>query len=172
MLDEIYKNGELYYNFMKDFLQRKITPWEFRTKYSNQRCKDLDQDKNKGYTFEKYEEKLRNLSLNEKKFKDEYFDLLNYEGMSILKDYEEGAKVLDIQGELFFMGIWNFLDCPIIEFYPSENEGFDPKVDTDEQTLTKIVHAAFNVLERNKDRWVSEAQKFEEKPQKDNGQRI
>jgi uncharacterized protein YyaL (SSP411 family) len=167
MNSEIYENKALYYNFMKDFLQKRMNSWEFRTKYLGQRSRDSDQDKKNGYTYEKYEEELKNLTENEKKFEKEYYDVLNYEGMSVLKEYEKGAKILDIKGEMFFMGIWNYVDCPIIEHYPSDREGFDSKEDIDEQTLTEIIQAAFDVLERNKDRWEMEKQSKE-----NNGEKI
>lgn len=153
MINETYKNSSLYYFMMDDFLQEKISPDEFQTKYLNQRDKDFDQDEKNGYTYEKYKEKLKNLPQNEKEFKDKYCDVLYEKGMSTLDQYEKGAKSLNVKGEIFFMGIWNYLDCHIIQFYPSNEEGFDPRFDTDEQTLIKIVQAAFGVLERNKDRW-------------------
>lgn len=153
MISEIYKNGELYYNFMKDFLQKKISPWEFRTVYWNQRDKDIDQNRISGYR-DYYLSRV--LQGNEKKFKEEFCQLLHDKGISALEEYENGAKSLDIKDEMFFMGIWNFIDYPVNDYYPSDDEAFDSLSDIDEKTLTEIIQAVFDVLERNKDRWVIE----------------
>lgn len=169
MISEIYKNAELYYNFMNDFLQRKINSWEFRTEYLSQRHEDLDKNKTSGYS-DYYLHKI--LWGNEKKFEEEYSNILYEKGKLMLKEYEQGAKDLDIKGEIFFMGIWDFIDIPIIEFYPSDREGFDPKFDIDEKMLKEIVQAAFDVLERNKDRWMTKKQETQENPKEDNGQKI
>lgn len=61
MIDETYKNSIEYYFMMKDFLQKKISPDEFQTKYLKQRRLDFGQNKEKRYTYEKYEENLKNL---------------------------------------------------------------------------------------------------------------
>lgn len=155
MISEIYKNRMLYYNFMKDFLDGKIIPWEFRKKYWHQRNGDLDINKESGYR-DYYLSKV--FLGNEKIFEEEYADFLyqksrTNECLNILQEYEKGANELNIVGEDFFMGIWNFIDEYVREYYPSDNDGFDPASDVDEQTLTKIIRAVFDVLERNKDRW-------------------
>lgn len=153
MIDEVYKNRMVYYNAMKDLLSGEISPLKFREKYWGQRFKDLNENDNKGYTNEIYEKKLNNLMSNEKRFKNEYFDVLFEEGSLKLEDYEKGANELDMRGELFFIGIWNFIDCYVKDYYPSDDEGFDPIWNVDEQTLTERIQKAFDVLERNKERW-------------------
>lgn len=153
MISEIYNNKLLYYNMMNNFLHGKITAWNFRQQYWSQRHNDLNQEEKNGYTYERYKNKIQNLINNEKKFKKEYVDILYEKGSTKLGEYEKGAKELNIKGELFFMGLWNFIDDYVREYYPSDNEGFDPVSDVDEQKLTKIIQVVFDVLERNKERW-------------------
>lgn len=153
MIDEIYKNRMLYYNLMKNFLKNKITAWKFRTKYWNQRDKDLDENKKNGYN-DYYLNRV--LVENSERFQKEYEDPLYEQGLVGLKKYEQGANELNIKGELFFMGIWNYLDCFIKDYYPSQDEGFDPGFNIDEKTLTEIIHAAFDILKRNKKRWIND----------------
>lgn len=140
----------LYYNFMKDFLDGKIIPWEFREKYWNQRCNDIDINRESGYR-DYYLDRV--LFGNEKIFEEKYTDVLYEQGLKELRRYEEGARELKINGELFFMGLWNYIDCPVKDYHPSDDEGFDPRFNIDEQTLTKIIRAVFDVLETNKERW-------------------
>lgn len=167
MIDEVYKNGELYYNFMKDLLQGKISPWEFRKKYWNQRSKDIDQNTLSGYS----DYYLNRILLGKDKiFEKEYADYLYEKGSEELKRYEEGARKLNINGEMFFMGLWNYIDDYVREYYPSSDEAFDPKFDVDEKTLIKIIQVVYDVLERNKDRWVIEKEEFkEDQSQESNG---
>ena len=40
MIDEIYKNSLLYYNMMKDFLEKKVTVLEFKKQYFNNENED------------------------------------------------------------------------------------------------------------------------------------
>lgn len=159
MISEIYKNRVLYYNLMKDFLQKKISPWEFRKKYWHQRNEDLDENRLSGYR-DYYLDRV--LLGDGKKFQEKYCQLLYEKGISVLKEYEKGAKELNIKGESFFMGLWNFIDYPVKDYYPSDDEGFDPQFDVDEQTLTEIIQAVFDVLEHNKDRWMNEEQKLDQ----------
>lgn len=155
MVDECYKNKLFYYNLMQDFLNNKNSAWGLRERYLSQRNEDLDQNIITGYS-DYYLNRV--LFGKEKIFDEEYADLLYRKALKdnwfdILKEYEKGAKELDIKGELFFMGIWNFIDEYIREYHPSDDEGFDPVFNFDEQTLTKIIQAAFDVLVRNKERW-------------------
>lgn len=151
MINETYNNRMLYYNFMKNFLEGKITAWNFRVQYWDQRHHDLSENKISGYA-DNYEQKIENLIDKDRIFK-QYTDDLYEKGLAKLDEYEKAAEKLNIKGELFFMGMWYFIDDYIREYYPSDKEGFDPKFDVDEETLTKIIHAVFDVLERNKDRW-------------------
>jgi hypothetical protein len=170
MISEIYKNSELYYSFLKEFLHKKISAWEFRTRYWDQRDEDIDQNRINGYR-DYYLDRI--LWGDEKIFEEKYADSLYEQGLKELKRYEEGARQLNINGELFFMGLWNYIDDYVREYYPSDDEAFDPKSDVDEKKLTKIIQAVFDVLERNKDRWMMEKQEFKEnQSQEDHGQKI
>ncbi len=153
MIGETYKNRLFYYKMMKDFIENKISAWELRKQYLSQRNIDLDKDQKNGYTYEAYQKNILNLKSKEKLFKEEYVDLLYEKGSEALKKYEQGSNELDIKGELFFKGIWNFIDCYVIDYYPSDDEGFDPMFNVDEQTLAQRIRVAFDVLERNKERW-------------------
>lgn len=158
MSNEIYKNRILYYNFMKDFLEGDISPWKFKKKYWSQRNEDLDEDQKN--------EKIKILNDNEKKFNEQYSNLGflydNNKGNEVLKEYEQGAKKLNISGEIFFDGIFEFIDLYVKDYYPSDDEGFDPIWNIDEQTLAKRIQMAFDVLERNKDRWMIEEKEIKE----------
>lgn len=149
MSNEIYRNRIFYYNLMKDFLKGNISPWTFKKQYWSQRNKDLDEDqKNK---------KIKKLNDNEKIFDEQYSSLGflydNSKGNEVLKEYEQGAKKFNISGEIFFDGIFEFMDLYVKDYYPSDDEGFDLVWNVDEQTLTKRIQMAFDVLERNKERW-------------------
>lgn len=170
MISEIYKNRMIYYNLMVNFLKEKISAWEFKKRYWNQRDKDLDQNNFSGYS-DYYVN--RTLLGSNKLFEEKYIELLKEKGVSGLKEYEKGAQELDIKGEMVFMGMWYFIDEYVREYYPSDDEGFDPAFNIDEQMLEKIIQEVFDVLERNKDRWMIEEQNLEEeKSKEDNGQKI
>jgi hypothetical protein len=157
MISSAYKNSQIYYNAIKELLENKINEWEFRQKYWHQRNKDLDSNKKSGYS-DSYTNKIISLCGKEKEFEEKYSDPLyekawSHNCLEVLKNYEKGANELGINGERFFIGIWYFMDEYVREYYPSNDEGFDPKLNVDEKTLREKIHAAFDVLERNKDRW-------------------
>lgn len=157
MMSQVYKNRVAYYNFMKDFIKGKITPWEFREQYWNQRNKDVSEDNERNRNDE-YNNKTRSLSEGEEIFEKQYssnLDFLydNVRGNEVLREYEQEAKRLNVSGQIFFCGIFEFLDLYVKDYYPSDDEGFDPVWNVDEQTLTKRIQMAFDVLERNKERW-------------------
>ena len=142
---------------MKDYLDGKITPWEFREKYIDQRHKDLDDWEKDGHTDEYYEKEVENLSENEKKFRDEYAGLLwgHIEGISgdkALKIYEEGIEKYDIKGGQILDDVYNFMEWHINDYYPSDKEGFD-KYNTNEKELYERVKLAYDALKRHKKRW-------------------
>lgn len=171
MISEIYKNRELYYNMMKDFLNKKIYAIAFKGQYWKQRDIDIDENTRNGYSNH-YKNKIKNLIKNEKIFKENFFNILYEEAwadncLNILKEYEQGAKELGIKGELFFMGIWNFIDEYIREYVPGNSVYFDSEMDVDENTLREKIQAVFDVLERNKDRWMIEKHKLEQEQSKD-----
>ena len=130
-------------------LEEQINALEFSRKYWQQRDKDLDKNTISGYS----DYYLNRVLFGKDKNFEEYCDLLIDKGRSVLKEYEKGAQSLDIKGEMFFMGIWDYIDYPVKDYFPSDNEGFDPKFDVDERTLIEIIQAVFDVLERNKERW-------------------
>lgn len=184
MIDTYYENRMLYYNMMKDFLSKKITPWRFRKKYCNQRNHDINENrKNRDdYYIQKnidideavkdgfaeyYQQRV--FTENEKIFKEKYFSFLYekfsplspeydgplYEkGSKFLPKYERALKDFDIKGEIFFMHMQELIEMDIIDYYPKYKEGFNPGFDTDEKTLRRVVQLAFDVLERHKDRWM------------------
>ena len=95
----MYNNREFYYNLMLDFLHEKISAWTFRTKYWDQRHKNLDENKTTGYS-DYYVNRV--LFGNEKIFEEKYSDLLYRKAWSenclnILQEYEKGAKELSIK---------------------------------------------------------------------------
>ena len=141
-------------------LEEQINALEFSRKYWQQRDKDLDKNKASGYS-DNYGNKIQQLIGFEKKFREKCYNYL-YENawssncLNILKEYEQGAKDLNIRGEMFFMGIWNFIDEYIREYTPSDAVYFNPEMDVDEKTLREKIQAAFDILERNKERWRNE----------------
>jgi len=154
-------------------IEEKINALEFSRKYSEQRNKDLNEDKKRGYTYEVYKNEIKNLKDDEKIFERNYSHLLHAKGSAVLGEYEQGLKALNIKGEIFFMDIFNFIDIDVLEYVPSDAEGFNPEFDTDEKTLRRRIQLAFDILERNKDRWMIEEQNSEdEKSKEKNGQKI
>ena len=120
---------------------------------------DLDLNDPKGYTQEYYESMLNNLDGAYKEFEENYRNQLyehswSSDCLEVLKEYEIGANKLDIKGEMFFMGIYSFIDEYIREYYPSYRVGFDPVLNINEKMLKEKIKAAYEVLERNKDRWM------------------
>ncbi|KKB96530.1 hypothetical protein SZ25_00382 [Candidatus Arcanobacter lacustris] len=142
------KNSDLLHE-----VEDTINAMEFSNKYCKQRHKDMNEAEKNGYTHDVYEEKMKALKNHEKEFQEKYSDVLYEEGISAINNYEQGAKELNIKGELFFMGIMNFIDIHAMEFTPRDSEGFNPKFDIDEKGLRIRIKNAFDVLERNKDRW-------------------
>lgn len=131
-------------------LEDQINALEFSRKYWSQRDKDLDKNKANGYR-DYYLNKT--LLGNDRLFEEQYKESLQEKGVSFLKEYEEGAKKLSIEGEMFFMGMWYFIDNYVREYTPSDAAYFNSETDIDEQTLTKTIKAVVDVLERNKERW-------------------
>ena len=159
--DECYDNGRFYYEIIKEFLEGRKTALKLQTEYWEQRGVDLEKNREKGYTNEYYDKIIENLKGAEKEFKEKYSNKLyekawNKEWREVLAEYEEAANRLDIKGERFFMGIWNFIDEYVREYYPSDDEHFDPEgeYDIDEEELEEKLRAAYEVLERNKERWM------------------
>jgi hypothetical protein len=154
MIGEIYNNRKFYYEIIKEFLEGKKTALELQTEYWEQRDKDLDVDSKNGY----YEYEA-NYEGNEKQFEKEnkeklYFSAWSKEWREVLAEYEEAANRLEIKGELFFKGIWNFIDEYVREYNPSDASFFNPEEDVDEEELEEKLRAAYEVLERNKERWM------------------
>ena len=152
-----YRSRFYNYQIMKDYLDGKITPWEFREKYIDQRHKDLDDWEKDGHTDEDFKKEVESLSENEKKFRDEYAGALwgNIEGISggqALKIYEEGIEKYDIKGGGILYDIYNFMEWHINDYYPSDREGFD-KYNTNEKELYERVKLAYDALKRHKKRW-------------------
>ena len=159
MNSEIFNNRLFYYTLIHDLLDKKINPWDFREKFWEQRNNDLDKNNESGYS-DNYIIKTEILKGPEKYFQEDYFDRLlgnawTKNCLEILKEYEQAANDLDIKSEWFFMGIWDLVDEYVREYYPSDREEFDPNEDTDEETLLKVVQASYDVLTRNKDRWMN-----------------
>jgi hypothetical protein len=157
--DACYDNRILYCQLMHDFLCKKITAWNFRSAYLSQRHSDLDANDPKGHTQEYYEETIKNLKGAYKEFRENYRNKLyekawSLDCLEVLKEYEVGARKLDIKGEMFFMGIYSFIDEYVREYYPSYRVGFDPVLNINEKMLKEKIKAAYEVLERNKDRWI------------------
>ena len=157
MINTIYKNSILYYQWMRELLEKKITPLDFDKKWHSQRGKDIDENRNSGYTD--YYLNKRVLKGKEKEFKEKYSAYLyTKHWKSDWKDgllvFEEGGQKLDIKTEQFFMGIWRFLDPYVREYYPSDSEIFDPKEDVGEEELLDKVGFCVEILDRNKERWM------------------
>ena len=154
MIGSVYESRQFYYNFIQKFLKGNITALNLQKRYFEQRHIDLGNDKKNGYYG--YSPILNE---EEKEFKEQYKKKLYEEVWSpnyleILKEYEEGAEKLNISGEVFFMGIWNFIDEYVRDYNPSDAEYFNPKQDIGEKELEEKLGAAYEVLERNKERWL------------------
>jgi hypothetical protein len=176
IVSTIYENRLYYYELMKDFLEGRIKAYLFRKQFWHQRNKDLDDDKKKGFYeyVEQYTEK-------EQKFTKEYFDQLycyspTDDVSKILCDYVKGAEKYQIKGYLFFIGIYDDLSVNIRDFYPrnvkearaagwdfsSDELGFPEFTEEeykkeyciDEKELRKKVQEKFDILEKNKDKWM------------------
>jgi hypothetical protein len=135
-------------------IEDTINAIEFSNNYCKQRYKDMNDAKKSGYTHDIYEDKMNALKDHEKKFQKNYSDVLYFEGMQAINKYVEGAQKLGVKGELFFMGIMNFIDIHSMEFTPHHSEIFNPNYDIDEKALRARIQAAFDVLENNKDQWI------------------
>jgi hypothetical protein len=91
-------------------IEDTINAIEFSNNYCKQRYKDMNEAKKSGYTHDTYEDKMNALKDHEKEFQKKYSDVLYFEGMQAINKYVEGAQKLGIKGEVFFMGIMNFID--------------------------------------------------------------
>ena len=154
---EQYRSRFYNYQIMKDYLDGKITPWEFREKYIHQRHKDLNDWEKDGHTDKEYEKELESLSENERKFRDKYAgalwgDIEGISGVEALKIYEEGVEKYDIKGAQILSDIYNFMEWHINDYYPSDSEGFD-KYNTNEEELYERIKLAYDALKRHKKRW-------------------
>ena len=156
MIGESYKKRLFYYKIMKNFISEKINAWQFRQKFWAQRSNDVHEDSKTGYTDFYLNRKLEgNIKTFEKEYSDPLYNSIWTNQTSVfLKKYEEGAIKYNIKGEMFFMGLYTFVDPYIREYYPSNKEGFDPKENVNEETLKEKIQDVYNVLKRNEDRWM------------------
>lgn len=171
LLDEQYRSRFYNYQLMKQYLDGEISPDDFRIKYFEQRRDDLNFWKKAGRTFEKYEEELKNLSENEKKFREEYSDLLRNENIETedLKKYEAGLEKYNIVGGQIWEDIHEFIFYHIELYYPSNTPEFDPMKDISEEQLYYRIKSAYNLLKRHKKRWELEYESFYTKNPDENG---
>ena len=156
MISADYRNRMFYYKIISNYLTGKIDAQIFRETFWTQRSKDIKTNIKNGY-FDYYSNKQ--LANNENKFENEYgYPLRNSvwsdENIIYLNKYEQGVLKYNIKGETFFSNIYSFIDPYIREYYPSDSEDFDPKESVDEKTLKKVIKAAYEVLEKHKDRWL------------------
>lgn len=164
LLCQQYRSRFYNYQLMKQYLDGEISPDDFRIKYFEQRSDDLSYWEKAGRTFENYEEELENLSESEKKFREEYSDLLRNEDVEAedLQKYQEGLKKYNIVGGQIWEDIHEFIFYHIESYYPFNSSEFNPMQDISGEQLYYRIKSAYNLLKRHKKRWELEYESFYE----------
>lgn len=156
-MSQEYQNREKYFNLFQSLLTDQLGALEFQQLYSKQSSADIDINRANNYTGF-YRSKIRALKGDALSFYNNYFtplclNALSTDSLEYLHKYEKAAIEFDVDGEIFFLGIDCFISDLVREFTPRKSELFDPEQDIDEEKLLSNLKAAYEILQRNKDRW-------------------